>query len=54
MLISISNSIQASANDLRIQNTTLQAALERARKENVVRIEQEAKLTTQFQVCLCY
>ena len=42
--------IQATASDLRSQITTLQAAL---KGEIAARKEHEAKLTSQFQVCLC-
>ena len=45
--------IQATANELRSQITTLQAALEGARGEIAARKEHEAILTSQFQVCLC-
>ena len=45
--------IQATTSDHRSQITTLQAALEGARKENAARKEHEAKLICQFQVCFC-
>ena len=42
--------IQATTSELRSQITTLQAAL---KGEIAARKEHEAKLTSQFQVCLC-
>ena len=43
-------SVQVTANELRSQITSLQAALEVAREEIAARSEHEAKLTSQFQV----
>ena len=42
--------VQATANELRSQITTLQAALE---GEIAARKEHEVKMSSQFQVCLC-
>ena len=45
-------SIQAKAEGLSSQNSSLQVALQEAREEIVARIEHEVKLTSQFQVSL--
>ena len=45
-------SIQATNNELRSQITALQTTLEAAREEIAARKAHEAKLTSQFQVCL--
>ena len=43
--------VQATVSDLRSQITTLEAALEGARKNNAAWKEHGAKLVSQFQVC---
>ena len=45
--------IQATTSELRSQITTLEADLRGTWMESAAMKEQEAKLTSQFQVCLC-
>ena len=45
--------IQTTTSELKSQITTLEAGLREAREEIAARKEHEAKLTAQFQVCLC-
>ena len=52
LLTHMLNTIQAIADELRSQITTLQADLEGAREEIAAWKEHEAKITSQFQVCL--